>query len=55
MQQREVKARARKSFQSGEQLYTHEARALQEAREGKERAKAQARAERESAEAIEQL
>jgi hypothetical protein len=55
MQQREAKARARKSLQSGGQLYAHEARALREERERKALAKVEAKAARESAQAAKQL
>jgi hypothetical protein len=55
MQQKEAKARVRKSVQSGGQLYAHEARAIREAKELKEQAKKDARAERESAQAAKQL
>jgi hypothetical protein len=55
MQQREAKARARKSVQSGGQLYAHEARVIREVKELKEQAKKDARAERESTQAAKQL
>jgi hypothetical protein len=55
MQQREAKARARKSLQSGGELYAHEARALREERERKAQAKVEAKAARESAQAAKQL
>jgi hypothetical protein len=54
-QQREVKARARKSLQSGGQLYAYEARAKREEKEAKARAKADAKTARESAQAAKQL
>jgi rubrerythrin len=48
------KARARRTVQSGAQLYAHEAQAKRE-KEARERAKAQQKAERESQQAAKQL
>lgn len=54
-QQREAKAWARKSLQSGGQLYAHEARAKREEKEAQARAKADAKNVRESAQVAKQL
>jgi hypothetical protein len=52
---KQAKARARRTVQSGGQLYAHEARAKREEKEARERAKAQQKAERESQQAAKQL
>lgn len=52
---KQAKARARRTVQSGGQLYAHEARAKREEKEAREPAKAQQKAERESQEAAKQL
>ena len=51
IQQKEAKARARKSVQSGGQLYAHEARAKREEKEAREQVKAARKAEKESQQA----